>query len=101
MSKIFNFTAAPIPGSNVPIKFVAYGDMGVTPSPGSIVTARESLKEVKNGAQLVLHIGDISYARGYVSEILAFNIFIHSAYTIFKFIITIVIIIIIVMMTLL
>ncbi|KAK3740335.1 hypothetical protein QZH41_009414, partial [Actinostola sp. cb2023] len=52
MSKIFNFTAAPIPGSNVPIKFVAYGDMGVTPSPGSIVTARESLKEVKNGAQL-------------------------------------------------
>jgi hypothetical protein len=64
---MYNFTAAPIPGADVPIKFVAYGDMGVTPTPGSDVTARYSLEEVKNGAELVLHVGDISYARGYVS----------------------------------
>ncbi|EDO30761.1 predicted protein, partial [Nematostella vectensis] len=65
MGPMLNFTTAPIPGADVPVKFVAYADMGVSPTPGAEVTARYSLEEVKNGAELVLHFGDISYARGY------------------------------------
>ncbi|EDO31661.1 predicted protein, partial [Nematostella vectensis] len=66
MSAVRSFHTAPIPGPDVPFKFVVYGDMGVSAPPGSVVTARLALQEViANKAAFIFHVGDISYARGY------------------------------------
>ena len=64
---MFNFTTAPLPHASGKVKFLVYGDMGRSLDPGAHETAKQALKEVKDGSQLVLHIGDISYARGFVS----------------------------------
>ena len=66
MSEVFNFTTPPIPDPDFSFKFLAYGDMGLSLWYGAHDTASLSLEEVKNGAKVVLHIGDISYARGWV-----------------------------------
>lgn len=46
-------------------KWIIYGDMGVRGPPASQSTASRVTNEITSGSQLVLHIGDISYARGY------------------------------------
>lgn len=62
-SSVFNFTSAPLPSSNAPVKFVAYGDMGISSAPGAVETAQRVLEEL-DSLDLALHIGDISYALG-------------------------------------
>ena len=53
------------PGSDVPFKFVAYGDMDMSLPPGSFTTAALVKKDViENGISMVLHVGDLSYAIG-------------------------------------
>ena len=78
MSLIYNFTSAPPLGPNVSFKFIAYGDMGVTPKPGAYATAQYALEEVKNGSRFVVHIGDVSYARGQVNEFLHFILLVYD-----------------------
>lgn len=51
--------------SEINTKWIIYGDMGVRGPPASQSTATRVTNEVASGSQLVLHIGDISYARGY------------------------------------
>ena len=50
-------------------KFITYGDMGVeSPATGAYDIAKYVMREVQQGnATQVFHIGDISYAMGYVS----------------------------------
>lgn len=67
MSDVRQFRSAPVPDPDTSFKFVVYGDMGNTPLPGSHDTAKYLVEEAKNGSSLVFHVGDISYARGYVS----------------------------------
>ena len=53
------------PGSDVPFKFVAYGDMDMSLPPGSFTTAALVKKDIiENGVSMVLHVGDLSYAVG-------------------------------------
>ena len=60
-----NFTSAIEPGSDIPFKFVMYGDMDTTLPPGSITTAALVKKEIEeNGVTMLIHIGDLSYAIG-------------------------------------
>lgn len=87
-SAIYTVTAPPLPGSKQDLKIIAFGDMGNTNEDGSlqhswdysnhgeensINTTRRIESEV-NGTDytlplsLVLHIGDISYAVGYMAE---------------------------------
>jgi hypothetical protein len=87
-SKEYSFTSPPAP-SNIPyegesLNIVAYGDMGNAPLDGSsqhswdfndkgeipsVNTTRRIVEEIEdNGVDMVLHIGDISYAVGYLSE---------------------------------
>lgn len=69
MSKMKTFKTAPIPNANESFKFLVYGDMGVSPSPRAEATAKHCMDEVNNNnASFVVHIGDISYARGYVCD---------------------------------
>ena len=69
MSAVRSFKTAPPVGSDVSFKFIAYGDMGVYPE--SRTTAKYVLKDVQDGYEFIFHNGDISYARGYVSQRLA------------------------------
>ena len=58
-SQTFNFSTAP-PAGTYPVKFVAYGDMGVLHSQN---TAALTAKMIRDGdAQFIVHAGDISYA---------------------------------------
>mgnify|MGYP001794061707 CR=1 FL=1 len=63
------FKTSPLPGPEVAFKFITYGDMGVlSPATGAYDIAKYVLREIKKGnATQVFHIGDISYAMGYVS----------------------------------
>ena len=55
-------------GSEDQFTALVYGDMGVSPVPRAYKTADYAKKEADSGAAaFVLHNGDISYARGYVS----------------------------------
>lgn len=73
MSPISNFTT-PLPkGDTTPFKFVIYGDMGVDPYPEAYTTAKIVRKDLDvNKIRFINHIGDISYARGYVSSIFCY-----------------------------
>ena len=82
-SNVSTFTTAAASGDPRPFKFVMYGDMGGTVSPGAVVNvsqdvrmgmyispgaatvARLVLKEVQNGVAFVMHQGDLSYALGH------------------------------------
>ncbi len=65
-STVKSFTTAPINGSKDVVKFIVYGDMDITPFPGSESTMKNVLNEVStNAASFVLHIGDLSYAYGF------------------------------------
>ena len=68
MSPLYHFTAAPLLGSADQFTALVYGDMGVSPVPRAYETADYAMREAETGtAALVIHNGDISYARGYVS----------------------------------
>ncbi|GAB4817121.1 hypothetical protein N2152v2_004167 [Parachlorella kessleri] len=63
------FRAPPPIGPDSSFSFLAYGDMGesehpAAKSPGASDTAERVLDEVKDGADLIVHVGDISYANG-------------------------------------
>ena len=65
LSYIATFRAPPRPGDKASFSFLTYGDMGLTPPPGSQKVAGMLTKEVEEGAAFVLHQGDLSYAVGY------------------------------------
>ena len=70
MSAVRSFKTAPPVGSDVSYKFIAYGDMGLLPAAHS--TAKYVAKDVQDADyEFIFHNGDISYARGYVSQRLA------------------------------
>ena len=69
MSPIQHFYTAPPVGSANRFTALVYGDMGVSPIPRAYKTADYATEEANNGtAAFVIHNGDISYARGHVSE---------------------------------
>ncbi|KAL5482027.1 hypothetical protein EMCRGX_G022307 [Ephydatia muelleri] len=57
LSYIATFTAPPRPGDRAPFRFLTYGDMGLTPPPGSQKVARMLTKEVEDGVAFVVHQG--------------------------------------------
>lgn len=67
MSDVRKFRTQPPTGPDEQFSFVVYGDMGVTAVPGAHDTASYMMEEAMNGKSFVFHVGDISYARGYVS----------------------------------
>ncbi|XP_071718869.1 nucleotide pyrophosphatase/phosphodiesterase-like [Rutidosis leptorrhynchoides] len=72
-----NFRTPPASGSKE-LKFLAYGDMGKAPrdaskehyiQPGSLSVMESIANEVSNGSvDVIFHIGDISYATGFLVE---------------------------------
>ena len=74
-SQVYSFKAPPMPSPSATVKFIAYGDMGngqeddsrqvVTGQQPSLNTTRRV--EGEPSVDVVMHIGDISYARGYAS----------------------------------
>ncbi|XP_068659967.1 probable inactive purple acid phosphatase 27 isoform X2 [Aristolochia californica] len=76
-SEQINFKTPPAGGSNE-LQFLAYGDMGKAPrdlsiehfiQPGSISVAEAITEEVARGkVDSIFHIGDISYATGFLVE---------------------------------
>lgn len=66
MSSIRSFKTAPQTGPDVGFKFIVYGDHGVLPAAYS--TAKNVFEDVMNGYEFIFHNGDISYARGMVSD---------------------------------
>ena len=69
MSPVHHFNTSPPVGSEDKFTALVYGDMGVSPVPRAYKTAEYATKEALSGnAAFVFHNGDISYARGYVSE---------------------------------
>lgn len=67
MSEVRKFRTQPPTGPEESFSFVVYGDMGVTAVPGAHETADYMIEEALDGKSFVFHVGDISYARGYVS----------------------------------
>ena len=67
MSSVRTFRTQPPTGPDESFSFVVYGDMGLSLDPGAHDTAKYMIEEAKKGKSLVFHVGDISYARGYVS----------------------------------
>ena len=63
-SKVKRFKSAIVPGDVAPLKFIMYGDMGLSPPPGAETTAELVLNEVLNGTAFVINQGDLSYAYG-------------------------------------
>lgn len=68
MSDVRKFRTQPTTGPDESFSFVVYGDMGVSTVPGAHDTATYMIEEAENGRAFVFHVGDISYARGYVSR---------------------------------
>ncbi|EDO47589.1 predicted protein, partial [Nematostella vectensis] len=67
MSKLKNFTTAPLPNPDVSFKFLVYGDQGISADAHN--TARYSLEEILyRNATMVIHLGDIAYAEGYAYQ---------------------------------
>ncbi|KAL0013133.1 hypothetical protein SO802_000202 [Lithocarpus litseifolius] len=76
-SRQYQFRASPYPGQNSLQRVVIFGDMGKDEADGSneynnyqrgsLNTTRELITDLKN-IDLVLHIGDICYANGYISQ---------------------------------
>lgn len=76
-SRSYSFKASPYPGQDSKQQIVIFGDMGKAEvdgsnefmnfQPGSLNTTYQLIKDLKN-IDLVLHIGDLSYASGYISQ---------------------------------
>ena len=72
MSPVHHFNTSPPVGSEDKFTALVYGDMGVSPVPRAYKTAEYATREALSGnAAFVFHNGDISYARGYVSEFIS------------------------------
>ncbi|WCJ39012.1 purple acid phosphatase 27 [Euphorbia peplus] len=77
-SNYTEFRTPPAPGGSNEVKFLAFGDMGKAPldnsvehyiQPGSISVIEAMNEEVKSGnVDSIFHIGDISYATGFLVE---------------------------------
>jgi len=63
-SDVHSFTTAPTVNPDYSFKFVVYADMGVGGGASAQSTAKAAAKQVAQGAEFVIHSGDISYARG-------------------------------------
>ncbi|KAF0698960.1 Aste57867_10451 [Aphanomyces stellatus] len=64
-SAIYSFQSRPPVDSTAPVKFIAYGDMGVDNAPAAWSTAMRVYQDVRDGYDaFLLHFGDVSYARG-------------------------------------
>jgi hypothetical protein len=68
----------PPPGPTTPVSFLAIADLGQAEPDGSLInegfhpslaTAARLAGEVGRGAGLLVHLGDISYARGYSTQV--------------------------------
>ena len=70
MSEVRKFRTQPITGSDESFSFIVYGDMGITDVPGAHDTSKYMIEEAAKGRSFVFHIGDISYAVGFVSRTL-------------------------------
>ncbi|XP_047310374.1 probable inactive purple acid phosphatase 27 [Impatiens glandulifera] len=76
-SKLYSFKASPYPGQESLQRVIIFGDMGKAErdgsnefnnfQPGSLNTTDQLIKDLKN-IDIVFHIGDISYANGYLSQ---------------------------------
>ncbi|KAJ0963493.1 hypothetical protein J5N97_028615 [Dioscorea zingiberensis] len=76
-SRLYSFRASPYPGQESLQRVVIFGDMGKAEAdgsneynnfqPGSLNTTDQLVKDLKN-IDIVLHIGDLCYANGYLSQ---------------------------------
>ncbi|KAM0060094.1 putative phosphodiesterase I [Helianthus debilis subsp. tardiflorus] len=76
-SKTYSFKASPYPGQDSLQRVIIFGDMGKgerdgsnaysNKHPGAINTTDTLIKDLEN-YDIVLHIGDMSYANGYISQ---------------------------------
>ncbi|KAG1341936.1 Nucleotide pyrophosphatase/phosphodiesterase [Cocos nucifera] len=76
-SGMYSFKASPYPGQGSLQRVVIFGDMGKAEfdgsneyndfQPGSLNTTYQLVKDLKN-IDIVLHIGDLCYANGYLSQ---------------------------------
>nr|XP_043617189.1 probable inactive purple acid phosphatase 27 [Erigeron canadensis] len=76
-SKIYSFKASPYPGQDSLQRVVIFGDMGKgerdganaysNKHPGALNTTDTLIKDLDN-IDIVMHIGDMSYANGYISQ---------------------------------
>lgn len=76
-SKKYSFEAPPYPGQDSLQQVIVFGDMGKTErdgsneysdyQPGSLNTTDQLIKDIEN-IDIVFHIGDITYANGYISQ---------------------------------
>ncbi|XP_023743653.1 nucleotide pyrophosphatase/phosphodiesterase [Lactuca sativa] len=76
-SKTYTFKSSPYPGQDSLQRVIIFGDMGkaerdgsneyATYQPGSLVTTDELVNDLDN-YDIVFHIGDLSYANGFLSQ---------------------------------
>ncbi|PIA51145.1 hypothetical protein AQUCO_01100172v1 [Aquilegia coerulea] len=76
-SKPYSFKASPYPGQDSLQRAIIFGDMGKAErdgsneysnyQPGSLNTTDQLIKDLKD-IDIVFHIGDITYANGYISQ---------------------------------
>ncbi|KAL7160607.1 hypothetical protein ABFS83_01G107500 [Erythranthe nasuta] len=76
-SKTYSFRSSPYPGQYSLQRVIIFGDMGKAErdgsneysnyQPGSLNTTDQLIKDLKN-IDIVFHIGDITYANGYISQ---------------------------------
>ncbi|KAH0460875.1 hypothetical protein IEQ34_008450 [Dendrobium chrysotoxum] len=76
-SKAYSFRASPYPGQDSLQRVIIFGDMGKAErdgsnefnnyQPGSLNTTDQLIKDLDN-IDIVFHIGDITYANGYLSQ---------------------------------
>ncbi|CAD6269710.1 unnamed protein product [Miscanthus lutarioriparius] len=76
-SKSYSFRASPFPGQESLQRVVIFGDMGKAEIDGSdeygnyeqasLNTTKQIIKDLEN-IDMVIHIGDLSYANGYLSQ---------------------------------
>ncbi|CAL5440762.1 unnamed protein product [Camellia sinensis] len=76
-SKVYSFKSSPYPGQDSLQHVVVFGDMGKAErdgsneynnyQPGSLNTTDQLIKDLDN-IDIVFHIGDLSYAKGYISQ---------------------------------
>ncbi|XP_039116955.1 probable inactive purple acid phosphatase 1 [Dioscorea cayenensis subsp. rotundata] len=76
-SHLYSFRASPFPGQESLQRVIIFGDMGKAEAdgsneyndfqPASLNTTNQLIKDLEN-IDIVLHIGDICYANGYISQ---------------------------------
>lgn len=76
-SKMYSFRSSPFPGQDSLQRVVIFGDMGKAErdgsneynmyQPGSLLTTDQLIQDLNN-TDIVFHIGDITYANGYISQ---------------------------------